>query len=406
MRFIVLLITFLVFGGLLEWYTYSALKSVWKNWQLWRRRTVKIVFYFLLGLSLLSLLMLFVFGDFYSRAALNFWFSFLVLNLIIKLTFSFFLLLDDLRRLSIFTRKQFQEKDGKKISRSDFLLKTGLVTASIPMAGLSWGMIAGPYRYKVFKEKVKIPHLPKAFEGVRIVHISDIHSGSFYDFDAVKRGVELIKAQQADIVFFTGDLVNDRAEEMEPYLELFSQITAPLGVYSILGNHDYGDYVSWESEEAKEENNRKIRDLHKRMGWRLMCNEHLHIEKGGEKIGLIGVENWGKGFHQKGDLAKAALGCEAAVKILLSHDPTHFDEVVKKEFKDINIMFSGHTHGAQIGIETGGFKWSPISLRYSKWAGLYEEDGQYLYVNRGFGFIGYAGRLGIMPEITVMELNA
>lgn len=407
MRFVVLLVSFVVVGGLLEWYTYSALSSRWDNWSPWLKNTSKYAFWFLLGLSVLSLLMLFVFGSYLSRAVLNFWFSFLMWNLIIKLTFGLFLFIDDIRRLGIFAKNKIvADAATSGITRSDFLVKMGMAAAAVPMVSLGWGMIAGPYRYKVFKEKVKLPNLPQAFEGLKILQISDVHSGSFYNTEAVQRGIDMINEQKADIIFFTGDIVNDRAEEMEPYIDLFSQIQAPMGVYSILGNHDYGDYVNWESEEAKEENNRKIRELHGRLGWRLLLNEHVYIEKDSEKICLIGVENWGTGFHQEGDLKLAHEGCEAPVKLLLSHDPTHFDEIVKKEFKDIDITFSGHTHGAQMGIETGGFKWSPISLRYKKWAGLYEENGQYLYVNRGFGFIGYAGRLGIMPEITVMELTS
>lgn len=405
MRFIVLLITFIVVGGLLEWYIYSAISSRWNNWSPLLKQIVKISYWFLLVLSVISMIMLFAFGSSISRAALNFWFSFLIINFIIMFTFSFFLFIDDLRRLGIFTRNKLAaEAVSGAITRSEFLVKTGLVAATIPLAGLSWGMIAGPYRYKVFNEKVKLPNLPTAFEGLRIVQISDIHAGSFYNSSAVQKGIDLIMEQKPDVVFFTGDIVNDRATEMEPYIEMFSKIKAPLGVYSILGNHDYGDYVKWDSEEAKEENNRQIREIHARLGWRLLLNEHVYLEKDGEQICLIGVENWGKGFHQEGDLLKAYEGCEGAVKLLLSHDPTHFDAIVKKDFQDIDITFSGHTHGAQMGIETGGFKWSPISLRYKKWAGLYQESGQYLYINRGYGFLGYAGRLGIMPEVTVMEL--
>lgn len=408
MRFILLFITFIVIGGLLEWYVYSALSSRWGNWSNWLRNTAKITYFFLLGLSVLSLCMMFFFNKFQPRSVLNFWFSFVILNLIVKTGFAIFLIIDDLIRLGVFTRNKINGSPSPEggITRSDFLVKAGMAAATVPFVSLSWGMIAGPYRYKVFSEKVKIPNLPKQFEGLKIAQISDIHSGSFYDKEAVQKGVDLLMAQKADVVFFTGDIVNDQAKEMEPYIDLFSQVKAPLGVYSILGNHDYGDYVSWESEEAKEANNIAVRELHGRMGWRLLLNEHVYLEKDGAKIGLIGVENWGKGFHQEGDLQKAYEGIDAPVKLLLSHDPTHFDEVVKKEYKDINITFSGHTHGAQMGIETAGFKWSPISLRYRKWAGLYEENGQYLYINRGFGFLGYAGRLGIMPEITVMELHA
>ena len=406
-RFLIFTITFIVIGGLLEWYTYSAISSKWNSWSPWLKTTTKITFFTLMALSAMSLIMLFFFSSYFSRAVLNFWFSFLMINLFIKLALAVFILIDDIRRLGIFAKNKIVGTVvSNGISRSDFLVKAGLATAAVPLLGLSWGMIAGPYRYKVFAEKVKIPNLPSAFNGLKIVQISDIHAGSFYNSEAVEKGIDLILAQQPDIIFFTGDIVNDKAEEMEPYIEMFSRIQAPLGVFSILGNHDYGDYTNWESEEAKEANNKAVRELHARLGWNLLLNEHVYIEKDGEKIGLIGVENWGKGFHQEGDLAKAYEGIDAPVKLLLSHDPTHFEEVVKKEYKDIAITFSGHTHGAQIGIETGGFKWSPISLRYNKWAGLYEENGQFLYINRGYGFIGYAGRLGIMPEVTVIELQA
>lgn len=404
-RFIFMLVFFIVITGLLEWYTYAALSGKWNQWSNWLKHTTRIIYFLLMGLSIASIIAVFAFEKHLPRSIMNFFFSFVVFNLIVKTAFAAFLFIDDLRRLIVLGKNAATGAATSGISRSDFLTKTGLVAAAIPFAGLSWGMIAGPYRYKVFKEKVKLPNLPKGFEGLRIVQISDIHSGSFYSKTAVERGIQMILDQQPDVIFFTGDLVNNKAEEMEPYIESFARLTAPLGVYSILGNHDYGDYVNWESEEAKIANNKAVRDLHGRMGWRLLLDEHVYLERNGDKIGLIGVENWGKGFHQEGDLAKAYEGIDADIKLLLSHDPTHFEEIVTKGFKDINLTFSGHTHGMQMGIETANFKWSPISWRYSKWAGLYEENGQYLYVNRGFGFLGYAGRLGIMPEITVLELE-
>ena len=408
MRSALFFITVIAIFGLLEWYLYSGLRSRWNHWSSWLKKTAKYAFITLLALSFLSVILMYFFSTYQPRWLLSFWFSFVVINLITKITLAVFFIVDDIRRFSVFTRNKIKgtSKPENGIERSEFLVKAGLAVAAIPLTSLSWGMIAGPYRYKVFSEKVKIPNLPKAFDGLKIVQISDIHSGSFYNKEAVQKGVDLVMAQKADVVFFTGDLVNDRATEMEPYLQMFSEIKAPMGVYSILGNHDYGDYAKWDSEEAELENKKAIRELHSRMGWRLLLNEHVYLEKGEDKIGLIGVENWGAGFHQEGDLEKAYNGIDAPVKLLLSHDPTHFDKIVKKDFKDINIVFSGHTHGAQMGIETANFKWSPISLRYPKWAGLYKENGQYLYVNRGFGFLGYAGRLGIMPEITVMELQA
>ncbi|MDG1331656.1 MAG: metallophosphoesterase [Crocinitomicaceae bacterium] len=401
-------IIFILIIGLLEWYLFASLRSRWNHWSSWLKNTVKYGYFFLLILSVLSITIMFFFSSAQPKWLLNFWFSFIVINILTKLTFTVFLIIDDVWRLSIFTRNKIKGTTTSEnaIGRSDFLLKTGLGVAAIPFTSLSWGMIAGPYRYKVFSEKINIPNLPKTFDGLKIVQISDVHSGSFYSKEAVQRGVDLVMAQKADVIFFTGDIVNDNASEMEPYIEMFSEIKAPMGVYSILGNHDYGDYANWDSEQAKLDNRKAVRELHDRMGWRLLLNEHVYLEKDQEKIGLIGVENWGAGFHQEGDLEKAYEGIDAPVKLLLSHDPTHFDEIVKKEFKDINITFSGHTHGAQMGIETANFKWSPISLRYAKWAGLYQENEQYLYINRGFGFLGFAGRVGIMPEITVMELRS
>ena len=215
-----------------------------------------------------------------------------------------------------------------------------------------------------------------------------------------------MNAQKADVVFFTGDLVNDDATEMKLFQAIFSQIGAPLGVFSILGNHDYGDYVQWPSKEAKAQNLENLKTVHSDMGWRLLLDEHVYLEKESEKIALIGVQNWGKGFHQVGDLKKAYAGIDDSVKLLLSHDPTHWDEEVTKSYSDIQVTFSGHTHGAQMGFEIGKYRWSPIQLRYKKWAGLYETGDQKLYINRGFGFLGYPGRLGIWPEISVIRLKA
>ena len=339
----------------------------------------------------------------------NFLFAFVMINLFTKLVFCLFLLGDDVRRLAIWLnglRSPEPVNGGEGISRSDFMVKTGMAVAAIPLVSYTYGMISGAYDYRVRKTSVNLPKLPMAFNGLRIVQISDIHAGSFYDKEAVNRGVDMILEQKPDLIFFTGDLVNDSADEMDEYKEIFGRLEAPLGVFSILGNHDYGDYTQWESDEAKAANLDLLKEVHAEMGWRLLLDEHVYLEKDGESICLIGVENWGKGFHQQGDLAEAYKDCEGDVKLLLSHDPTHWDEQVRKNFKDIDITFSGHTHGAQMGIETGGFKWSPISLRYKKWAGLYQEENQYLYVNRGFGFIGYPGRIGILPEITLMELKA
>jgi predicted MPP superfamily phosphohydrolase len=263
------------------------------------------------------------------------------------------------------------------------------------------------YNYQVKNTRLAFQNLPQAFKGLKIVHISDIHSGSFDNQQAVQKGIDKILAQKPDLILFTGDIVNDRATELVPYVDVFSQLKAPLGVYSTFGNHDYGDYVSWESPSAKEKNLKDLAALHAKMGWRLLMNEHVVIEKGGEKICLLGIENWSNKarFPKYGKMDLAYPGTEPfPFKILMSHDPSHWDAEVRPKYKDIDLMLSGHTHGMQFGLETPFFKWSPVQWVYRQWAGLYEEGNQKLYVNRGFGFIGYPGRVGMLPEITVLEL--
>ena len=325
-----------------------------------------------------------------------------------KLTLSLVFLVDDLRRIAIFSKRKISKKnpetEGEKITRSDFLVKAGIIAAAIPAISYPLGMVIGPYNYKVRKEKIQFSKLPTAFRNLKIVQISDIHAGSFYDKEAVNRGIDMLLEEKPDVIFFTGDLVNDSATEMDNYMDVFSRLQAPFGVYSVLGNHDYGDYREWNSEKEKEDNLIRLKEVHAQLGWRLLLDEHIYLEKDDSKIAIIGVQNWGAGFHQEGDLKKAYDKVDAPIKILLSHDPTHWDEQVRKDYKDIDLTLSGHTHGAQMGIETHGFKWSPISLRYDKWAGLYQEENQFLYVNRGYGFLGYPGRIGIWPEITVIEL--
>ena len=307
------------------------------------------------------------------------------------------------------TRSGTSTDGGTPINRSLFLSRTALFIGGALTSGLVYG-ISNRYDYRIRRVKVPLKNLPDGFKGFRIVQLSDIHSGSFDDKDAVLRGIELINREKPDIVLFTGDLVNNKAPEIEPYLDVFSRITAPLGVYSVLGNHDYGDYVHWQSDEAKRHNLDRLKQHQSSMGWRLLLNEHIVLQRGSDKIALIGVENWGAKAHfaKYGDLRKAMQGLEGQdipVKILMSHDPSHWDAQVRKDFPDINLTLSGHTHGMQFGIEIPGLKWSPVQYLYDQWAGLYQKDDQFLYVNRGFGFIGYQGRLGILPEITVMELG-
>jgi len=408
-RALVFLLIVLVIGGLLELYTYRGLRAKWNNYSRWFRITLKAAYFLFLGLSTVSVLLMVTVSGYFPRFVTNFFFGFVMINFFVKLAFAIFLMLDDLRRLGIFTKRKLQKKAtdpaGDKITRSDFLVRAGVIAAAVPAISYPMGMFIGPYNYKVRKEKISFNKLPASFRGFKMVQISDIHSGSFYDKKAVNRGIDMILEQKPDVIFFTGDLVNDSATEMDNYMDVFSRLQAPFGVYSILGNHDYGDYREWNSEQEKEANLQRLKEVHAELGWRLLLDEHVYLERNEAKIALIGVQNWGAGFHQVGDLKKAYEGVDAPVKILLSHDPTHWDEQVRKDYKDIDLTLSGHTHGAQMGIETHGFKWSPISLRYEKWAGLYQEEDQYLYVNRGYGFLGYPGRIGIWPEITVIEFT-
>ena len=263
------------------------------------------------------------------------------------------------------------------------------------------------YNYKLIKKKVALTGLPPAFKGFKIVHISDIHSGSLQDKEAVMKGIKMIQSQQPDLVLFTGDLVNDKATEMLVWMDVFNQIKAPHGVYSTLGNHDYGDYVQWPSVEAKHQNLEDLKQVHAQLGWKLMMNENTKIEKDGAHIQLVGIENWGAKarFPKYGKLAQAMHGVpEDDIIILMSHDPSHWEAEVQVKYPHINLTLSGHTHGMQFGLENPYFKWSPVQWVYKQWAGLYSEKQQQLYVNRGFGFLGYPGRVGIMPEITLLEL--
>jgi predicted MPP superfamily phosphohydrolase len=294
-----------------------------------------------------------------------------------------------------------------RISRSLFLSWLGITVGGGLFATLIYGF-SNKYNYKVRRIPIRFPNLPAAFKGLRIVQISDVHSGSFTNKDGVRKGVEKIMSLKPDLIFFTGDLVNNKAEEIEPYLDVFDKLKAPLGVYSIFGNHDYGDYVPWENEVAKRQNLETLKSHHAKMGWRLLWDENVAIERGGEQIALIGVQNWSglRNFARYGNLEKAYAGAQNyPFKILLSHDPTHWDAEVRPKFGDIDLTLSGHTHGFQFGVEIPGFRWSPVQYVYRQWAGLYREGPQAIYVNRGYGFIGYPGRVGILPEITLLELS-
>lgn len=346
----------------------------------------------------------------------NIYIAFVIGLIVGKILILLVMLIDDIRRLLTWLIGSLAygssaAADGGTgaIERSLFLKRTALVLGGLSVVGFFYG-ISNRYNYRVRKIKMKFDSLPVAFKGLKILQISDIHTGSFDNHAAVAHGIQRVMDQKADIIFFTGDLVNNHAKEVdEKYQEIFSRLKAPMGVYSTLGNHDYGDYVQWETKQEKIDNLNTLKGIHASMGWRLLMNEHLVFERGNDKIALVGIENWSAkaNFPKYGDMAKAYTGLpekNIPFKILLSHDPSHWEAQVLPEYKDINLMLSGHTHGMQFGIDSKWLKWSPVQYMYKQWAGQYQQGGQSLYVNRGFGFLGYPGRLGILPEITVIEL--
>ncbi|MBB6270963.1 hypothetical protein HDF26_001390 [Pedobacter cryoconitis] len=269
-----------------------------------------------------------------------------------------------------------------------------------------YGMIFGKYKYQVINHVLYFDDLPDKFDGFKLAQISDVHAGSFNNPSAVQKGITLINQQKADLFVFTGDLVNNKAEEIKPWISYFSQIKAPYGQFSILGNHDYGDYVKWESDSIKAKNLEQLKTYHKDLGFQLLLDNHVELKKEDQKIILAGVENWGLGFGERGDLKKSLAGtANTDFKILLSHDPSHWEEQVKVFDNKVQLTLSGHTHGMQFGLEAFGIKWSPVKYRYAHWAGIKQENGRVLNINRGFGFLGFSGRIGIWPEITIIELK-
>lgn len=356
----------------------------------------------------------------YNFMPLHFWkneiritfMALVMISVITKLFIILFLLIEDITRIirwsyqNVKTRISPDEYSPGPISRNEFLSKAALAVGAVPAATFAFGIISGAHDYRVEKISLKIPNLPKAFKGMRIAQVSDIHTGSFFNKTAVKGGVEMMMREKADVIFFTGDLVNNEAKEVKDYFEIFSKLKAPLGVFSTLGNHDYGDYVRWNSPAAKKQNLKDLMKAHELMGYDLLMDEHRFIEESGEKLAIIGVQNIGVGrFPWYGNLGKAYAGTEeASIKLLLSHDPTHWNAEVTQKFKDIDVAFAGHTHGSQFGVKIGNYKWSPAQYVYKQWAGLYKEGEQQIYVNRGYGYLGYPGRVGMPPEITVFTL--
>ncbi|MEO2099268.1 MAG: metallophosphoesterase, partial [Flavobacteriaceae bacterium] len=396
----------ILFLLILQWYSYQAIKTV--NSNKWILTAYFLFVVFIIGNVLLQTLVLERSTS--TEPRLMYAIGFFITLFTFQVLVTIFLLGEDILRLpqgvySYFTKMPDQIQFLPK--RRKFISQIALGLAAIPFASLLYGMYRGKYNYKVFSYELEYDDLPEAFEGFKMVQISDIHSGSFDNPEKVEYGVDLVNAQQADVVFFTGDLVNNKAEEVKPWIKIFKKIQAKHGVFSVLGNHDYGDYTKWESPQAKQENMKSLYEAQKEMGWDLLLNQSRFIEKEGDRIAVVGVENWGSGFKQVGDLNKALQDVENHdFKILMSHDPSHWEaEVLSHPFK-IHLTLSGHTHGMQFGIEIPGWiKWSPVKWRYKQWAGIYEKAKQRLNVNRGFGYLAYPGRVGMWPEVTVITLT-
>jgi len=400
---------------MLDFYFFQALKTITQTANPKTRLFIYIT-YWVISAGAIIILVILPYLDFgqQSRLFRNTLFACIAGLFFAKLIASSVFLVDDARRVIqwatakiFFSNTEVEAmQSGEKISRSVFLSWTGMLLGGGLFGSLVYGF-GNKYNYQLRKFQLTFENLPGSFKGLKIAHISDIHSGSFTEKSAVKRGVQKIIDQQPDIILFTGDLVNNKSEEMDDYMEIFKELKAPMGVFSIFGNHDYGDYTHWETKEEKIQNLERLKQVHASLGWRLMLDENIPVEKNGERISLIGVQNIsGKsGFKSYGDLSKAYSGVEKSdFQILMSHDPSHWDAEVRKNFPDIDLMLAGHTHGMQFGVEIPGFKWSPVQYFYKQWAGLYQTGNQTLYINRGFGFIGYPGRVGILPEISIIEL--
>lgn len=408
--FILLLIIVYILS---DWYAFQGIKTLTREWPSHFARGARWA-YWLISIGVIVLLILsFVLGDTPSNKGIS-TFSQWMINIFItlfvtKLVFILMLFAEDIYRFMATVVKAFKKKDGDTPlmpRRRKFMSQLGLVMAGIPFVSFIYGITKGKYDYQVHRQIIHFDDLPDAFDGFTITQLSDIHSGSFDDAAAVERGISIARKQKSDLFVFTGDLVNNVAGEITPWIPFFNQLKAPFGQFSILGNHDYGEYVEWSSPEAKAADFSALKQQHEQLGYRLLLDEHITIEKDGQKIELLGVENWGAGFIQKGDLDRALRGAEEnTFKILLSHDPSHWEEKVKNHPQKIQLTLSGHTHGMQFGIEVPGIQWSPVQYRYPHWAGLKQENGRNLYINRGFGFIGFSGRVGIWPEITVIELR-
>lgn len=400
-------IVFALFYSILGLYTFQALKTAIRYpW----------MHYFFIILSLLVLgnfIYQFTWGEEQGRVLSrpkSYAFGFMITVFTFQLVTVLFLFSEDIFRVvsALYQKFTGNTKEFSLPERRRFLSFLGLGIAALPFGALLYGMYKGKYNFQVLKYTLEFNDLPKAFDGYRITQLSDIHSGSLDNRKKIEYAVDLINDQQSDVILFTGDMVNNLATEMKPWMGLFATLQAKDGKFSVLGNHDYGDYVDWPNAELKHQNLEDLKNIQRNIGFDLLLNENRYLKKGSDKIALVGVENWGRGgFKKAGDLKKATATIgKNDFKILMSHDPSHWEDVVLFDDLHYHLTLSGHTHGMQFGIEIPGWvKWSPAGWRYKYWAGVYKERGQFINVNRGLGFLGYPGRFGIWPEISVITLK-
>lgn len=398
-------------------YLWSALRKTIFNYHFWHKYLVAFLFW----LPLMMVIVLITVSFFRPMQDWNdvfrtYWVGFILVFYTAKMFPLFFLLIADLWRVAQKvpvvlnkTRRKEIAKEGEGISRSKFLQYMGYLTGGLVLGTMLTGMFKWVYEFNIIHERLPFDRLPKNFDGLRIVQISDLHLGTWKSEKPLEEAVKRILSLKPDLILFTGDLVNFTTKEAFRFEKILGQIKAPMGVYVTLGNHDYGNYVNWPSKAAKQRNMNQLYAFYKRIGWKLLNNRHVKFIRGNQQIALVGVENWGAHprFPKRGDLKKAAHGLEPnTFKLLMSHDPSHWDHVVIPENFDMDLTLSGHTHGFQFGIESKDFKWSPAQYMYKEWAGLYTDksSGRQIYVNRGLGSIGYPGRIGILPEITLLEL--
>jgi predicted MPP superfamily phosphohydrolase len=415
MSYRILIVAVILF--LIDLYVFQGVKLLMQSRSISAQRMVVWIYWTISALAI-SILLLGQVIDWHTwpKALRVYTFAMIFVIYLTKIFITVFMLLDDIIRLfryvfgwlAIKFSSSTEVNESLRISRLDFLVKTGFIVGAIPFFSLIYGMLKGAYDYKIHRTKIAFKDLPEEFDGLKMIQISDLHTGSFNTTEHLARAVELIMEEKPDVIFITGDLVNDRHTEALPFAEIFKKLKAPHGVFSILGNHDYGDYYKWPDLNSKIENLEKMKSFHGEVGWKLLLNEHTYLERNGAKIGLIGVENYSgkRNFSRYGDMKIATENFEVqGVNILLSHDPSHWNTEITNDYKFIDLTLSGHTHGMQFGIEIPGFKWSPVQYVYKQWADLYEQEHQKLYVNRGLGFLGYPGRVGILPEISVFNLT-